>query len=197
MAFFESDFEDPPPLYILDQLDSIPEIDNDRCVVCSLPLWGTSTVSCQDCLRDCHPTCWALHTNEQRQCSTRVVCEEHEHEVQSIRSSSYSQIGSHTFVGTGSAAAQVENTVMSPTDGSASATLLNPELPLYTETPELGLVVNNNISNDYLGNLLAVNIGTLLDTAQDKREWFLNLKGSLALHYLEALQAVSLPRKAI
>jgi hypothetical protein len=197
MAFIESDFEDPPPLYILDPLDSIPEIDNVRCAVCLLPLQDTSIASCQECLRDCHPTCLALHTNEQNQCSNCMIYDEHEHEVQSVRSSSHSHIGSHTFAGTDNAATQTEDTVVSPSDGSASATLLNPDPPLYTETPDLGLVVNNNVSNDYLGNLLAVNIGTLLDTAQDKREWFLNLKGALALHYLEALQAVSLPHEAI
>lgn len=52
-------------------------------------------------------------------------------------------------------------------------------------------MINNNVSNDQLGNLLAINIEALLEMTEDKREGFLDLKGPLALRYLEALQAVS------
>lgn len=88
-----------------------------------------------------------------------------------------------------------DDTPPSANQDSATSTTLSPNLPLYSEIPDMGFVVNNNVPSDLLGNLLAVNIGSLLDMSGDKREGFLDYKGPLALHYLEALQTVSLEAK--
>jgi hypothetical protein len=125
------------------------------------------------------------------QCPTCMIsASDYAGEPESAQSSNHSQYGTNTHFGDTTVVA-TDDTPLSDIQDSATSTILNPSLPLYSEVPETGLVVHNNVSNDLLGNLLAINVETLLEMTEDKREGFLDLKGPLALHYLEALQAVS------